>query len=77
MTTTLGRRRVLGAGVALPVLAAMPRQAQACSRALWNWPGLGVFVGRNLDWFEDAESNFWILPRGMEREGATPANPLR
>lgn len=77
MNTHLTRRLVLGAGVALPVLAARPRQAQACSRALWNWPGLGVFVGRNLDWFEDAESNFWILPRGMEREGAVPANPLR
>ncbi len=77
MTTTLGRRLLLGAGAALPFLAAAPRPAQACSRALWNWPGLGVFVGRNLDWFEDAESNVWILPRGMERDGATPANPLR
>jgi choloylglycine hydrolase len=77
MTTTLGRRLVLGAGVALPVLAALPRQAQACSRALWNWPGLGVFVGRNMDWFEDIESNIWVLPRGMERDGAVPANPLR
>lgn len=77
MTITLGRRLLLGAGAALPILAALPRQAQACSRALWNWPGLGVFVGRNVDWFEDAESNLWILPRGMEREGGTPVNPLR
>jgi choloylglycine hydrolase len=79
MTHTLGRRLALGAGAALPFLAAsaVTRPAQACSRALWNWPGLGVFVGRNMDWFEDTESNIWILPRGMERDGATPANPLR
>jgi choloylglycine hydrolase len=77
MTNTLGRRLVLGAGVALPLLAAVPRQAQACSRALWNWPGLGVFVGRNMDWFEDTESNIWILPRGLEKDGAVPVNPLR
>jgi choloylglycine hydrolase len=77
MTANLGRRLVLGAGVALPFLAAAPRQAQACSRALWNWPGLGVFVGRNMDWFEDLQSNIWILPRGLEKDGVTPVNPLR
>ncbi len=77
MTSNLGRRMVLGAGAALPLLAAVPRQAQACSRALWNWPGLGVFVGRNMDWFEDLQSNIWILPRGLEKDGAAPVNPLR
>ncbi|MFL1462224.1 linear amide C-N hydrolase [Roseococcus sp. DSY-14] len=77
MTFPIGRRLALGAGAALPLLAIAPRQAQACSRALWNWPGLGVFIGRNMDWFEDTESNAWILPRGMERDGGAAVNPLR
>lgn len=75
---TLSRRLALGAGLAVPAAALLaPGPAAACSRALWNWPGRGVYVGRNMDWFEDIRSNIWILPRGLERDGATPQNPLR
>lgn len=52
-------------------------EAEACSRVLWNHAGRGVYVGRNMDWFEDLRSNMWVLPRGMARDGATPVNPLR
>ena len=48
-----------------------------CSRILWNDNGRSVIVGRNMDWFEDIQSNMWILPRGMERNGLAKDNPLR
>ena len=50
--------------------------SDACSRVLWNDNGHGVLVGRNMDWFENIESNIWFLPRKMERTGNTPVNPL-
>jgi hypothetical protein len=61
---------LLGAG-----LLATP--AQPCSRILWNDNGRSVLVGRNMDWFEDLKSNLWVLPRGMERTGQVPTNPLK
>lgn len=77
-TFPITRRLALGAGLAAPAAALLaPGPAAACSRALWNWPGRGVYVGRNMDWFEDIRSNIWILPRGMQRDGAAPVNPLR
>jgi choloylglycine hydrolase len=76
MVSMVMRRAMLAAPLALLPLAA-PRPAAACSRALWNVPGRGVYVGRNMDWFEDLRSNIWILPRGLDQDGATPVNPAR
>ena len=50
--------------------------ARPCSRVLWNDNGRCVLVGRNMDWFADPLSNIWVLPRGMERNGLAPMNPL-
>jgi choloylglycine hydrolase len=57
------------------ILIAAP--AIPCSRILWNDNGHSVLVGRNMDWFEDLKSNLWVLPRGMERTGQVPTNPLK
>ncbi len=51
--------------------------AHMCTRVLWNDSGRAVYVGRNMDWFEDMHTNLWSLPRGMDREGMTEVNPLR
>jgi len=59
------------------MLLTLTPQAKPCSRVLWADSGRGVLVGRNMDWFEDIGTNFWILPRGMERNGLTASNPLR
>lgn len=47
-----------------------------CTRVLWNSSERGVYCGRNMDWLEDIGSNMWVLPRGMERNGATSVNPF-
>ena len=70
------RRTLLASSVAVLVSLCFAASSEACSRVLWNDNGRGVLVGRNMDWFEDIQSNIWFLPRGMEREGNVPANPL-
>ncbi len=61
-----GRRALLGAALAL---AAAPA-AEACSRAVYLGPEGQVMTGRTMDWLEDMESDLWLFPRGMRRDGA-------
>lgn len=58
------------------LVATLALPAYPCSRVLWNNNGWHPLVGRNMDWFEDLQSNMWALPRGMERNGLTAENPL-
>jgi penicillin V acylase-like amidase (Ntn superfamily) len=52
-----------------------------CTRALWSSggdPGKGiVVVGRNMDWFEDTQTDLWALPRGIERNGMATGDTVR
>jgi penicillin V acylase-like amidase (Ntn superfamily) len=36
-----------------------------------------VITGRNMDWKEDMGSNLWVLPAGMQRDGAAGPPSLR
>lgn len=49
----------------------------ACTRVVYDVPGNGTLVGRNMDWFESMDTNLWILPRGMAREGLAGENSLK
>lgn len=49
----------------------------ACTRVLYKGTGNTVLTARSMDWKEDPESNIWIFPRGMERNGEVGRNPLR
>jgi len=56
----------------------LPRGAEACSRVgHTSRDGKKVVTGRNMDWFEDIESNIWLFPRGMKRTGAAGENSAR
>ncbi|WP_413558349.1 linear amide C-N hydrolase [Bdellovibrio sp. HCB209] len=59
----------------MPFLVIQP--AYPCTRFLWDTKDNDVVVGRNMDWFEDIGSNMWLLPRGIERQGGVPVNPLK
>jgi choloylglycine hydrolase len=48
----------------------------ACSRVLWNDGGRGVIVGRNMDWFAPLPVDFYVLPRGIRRDGMTGKDAL-
>lgn len=69
--------RCVGLLIALGAGLVLAPQAVPCSRVVWNDSGRGVYVGRNMDWFEDIRSNMWVLPRGAARDGLAPKNPLK
>lgn len=44
--------------------------AYACTRALYVGDNGLVITGRSLDWPESMDSELWVFPRGMQRNGA-------
>lgn len=50
---------------------------QACTRAVYLGTDGLVITGRSMDWSEDMQSNLWIFPRGMERDGAAGSKSVR
>lgn len=48
-----------------------------CSRLLWCSTGYPVLVGRSWDWTEIVDTEFYTTPRGVERSGMTPTNPMK
>ncbi|MHC3941895.1 Choloylglycine hydrolase [Paenochrobactrum sp. BZR 201-1] len=62
--------------VALSIFAA-PLASQACTRLVYEGNNNEVITARSMDWKVDTETNLWIFPRGMERNGETGANSLK
>lgn len=51
-----------------------------CTSCVWADNGVATVTGRNMDWFEDMESDLWVFPAGMERVGLSEKedpNPLK
>ena len=63
--------------VALVFVAAAAANGTACTRTLYVGNDGTVITGRNMDWEEDMASNLWILPAGMQRDGAAGPKSLR
>lgn len=66
MTATM-LRTVLGAALSLTLAVT---QALACTRAVYLGPEDRVLTGRTFDWKLPINSNLWVFPRGMTRDGA-------
>lgn len=49
----------------------------ACTRAVYFGKEGQVVTGRTMDWFEDMQSNIYVFPKAMERNGATNNKPLK
>ena len=43
--------------------------ARACTRAVYFGKEGQTVTGRSMDWVEDMQTNLWIFPRGMKRDG--------
>ncbi|MBA2727570.1 MAG: linear amide C-N hydrolase, partial [Parachlamydiaceae bacterium] len=43
---------------------------EACTRALFVGSDSVILTGRSMDWSEDMQSDLWVFPRGIKREGA-------
>ena len=63
--------------VIVPFIAFSYMDAHACSRILWESKGQPVLVGRNMDWTERMGTQLYAMPRGIERQGMTPTNPMK
>lgn len=50
--------------------ALLTAEAQACTRVVYQGPDDRNLTGRNMDFRDPMVSNFWVLPRGMKRNGA-------
>ena len=59
------------------MLLANGTDADGCTRVVYTGPENTVLTARSMDWTEDPDSDLWLFPRGMERDGATVHNPLR
>lgn len=51
--------------------------AQACSRVLFKNSEGGVYTGRSMDWFNDTDTDLFVFPRGLKRDGGTDGNTLQ
>lgn len=49
----------------------------ACTRVVYNGFNNQIITARSMDWKEPMMTNLWILPRGMERNGAVGKNPMK
>lgn len=54
----------------------LPLSGFACSLVLQADNSAAVVVGRNMDWFEDMQESFWVLPRGIMHQGLQEGNSL-
>lgn len=48
--------------------------AQACTRVVYIGEDNTVITGRSMDWAEDMQTNLWLFPRGIVRDGAAGPN---
>ncbi|MCP9915650.1 linear amide C-N hydrolase [Cyanobium sp. ATX 6F1] len=58
--------------IALPI-----HPASACSRAVYFGQEGQTVTGRSMDWLEDMQTNLWIFPRGMKRDGGMGVKGLQ
>ncbi len=53
----------------LSILLPPIQTASACSRAVYYGKEGQTVTGRTMDWKEDMQTNLWVFPRGMQRDG--------
>jgi penicillin V acylase-like amidase (Ntn superfamily) len=71
-------KTLIGGLVISSIVSGLPRQAQACTRILYETAGKSFLTGRSMDWMDaSAQTALWVFPRGMKRDGAVGVNPIR
>lgn len=61
----------------MTMLTIAPIKTKSCTRIVYHGQGNTILTARSMDWKEDSQSNLWIFPRGMERNGEIGRNTLR
>ncbi|HMQ70474.1 MAG TPA: linear amide C-N hydrolase [Ignavibacteria bacterium] len=52
-------------------------EPRACTRVVYKGPANTFLTARSMDWNEDTQTDLWIFPRGMERNGETGPNTIK
>jgi len=60
---------MLLAGVAMAAISGITQDSVACTRAVYLGKESQTVTGRSMDWVEDMQTNLWVFPRGMKRDG--------
>lgn len=59
--------------LSLVIVAVAPvgtkQNASACTRAVYLGKDGQIATGRSMDWVEDMQTNLWVFPRGLKRDG--------
>lgn len=66
----------LAATAAVLCTALLSLSADACTRAVYLGAEGEIITARSMDWKEDIGTNLYILPRGMQRNGAAGPNSI-
>jgi penicillin V acylase-like amidase (Ntn superfamily) len=61
---------------ALTTLVFVTPAADACTRAVYFGKEGQTVTGRSMDWLEDMQTNLWVFPRGMKRDGGLEKGSL-
>lgn len=63
--------------MALTAVGLFCESAAACTRILYE-TGTGTYItGRSMDWSDlNAETDFWVFPKGMKRDGGVGADSI-
>ncbi len=77
MKTTACRRTSLCLLLAVLLLAAPIQAAFSCTRAVYFGKEGQIVTGRTMDWLEDMQSNLYVFPRGMARDGGLGGKSLK
>jgi choloylglycine hydrolase len=51
--------------------------SQACTRVVYQGLNDTVLTARSMDWTVDIQTNLWVFPRGMDRNGEAGVNSLQ
>lgn len=56
---------------------AIPPLSEACTRAVYLGPDQTIITGRTMDWKEDPQSNLYLFPQGIQKQGALSDNTIK
>ena len=59
------------------IFFAQTNNASACSRVVYQGPNNTIITARTMDWDSDIQTNLWIFPAGMVRNGEVGPNSMK
>lgn len=77
MNITFLSQKIINIAACAAVSLAVSSAADACTRAVYLGPKNTVLTARSMDWDADVGSNIWVMPRGIQRDGAAGINSIK